>query len=231
MTESDEGARDRFVALGEIAAEIAHELRNTLQVISACVYVARQNPAASLDHLVKIDRHARIAHGIVDDLMALARGDASRASPTLVAEVLVAARSEIEPGKATWDDVLAPADLRAVVHPGLVARLLHVLYDNAILASAPRPPVVRTHARREGDHVVLDVSDDGPGVPEGIRERVFEPLVTARAGGSGLGLALARRIARAHGGTIELVDGAAETAGPGSSAATGATFRVTVPAR
>ncbi|MFO0680366.1 MAG: hypothetical protein U0169_27835 [Polyangiaceae bacterium] len=60
---------------------------------------------------------------------------------------------------------------------------------------------------------------------------MFRPLVTARAGGSGLGFALARRIARAHGGTIELVDGAAETAGPGSPAVTGATFRVTVPAR
>ncbi len=220
---SEEEARERLAVVGEIAAEVAHELRNVLQVISASAYVARQeatkgDAAATLPHVTKIEKNARIAHGIVDDLMALARGETLHSEPVLVAEVVVASRAELAPGAATWEDALEPHDLRVRAHPGLLVRLLHVLYENAIQASAPRPPRIRTRARAEQARVVVEVSDDGPGVPAQVAARVFEPLVTARPGGTGLGLALARRIATAHGGSIALVD-----AGPG------ATFRIELP--
>ena len=119
---------------------------------------------------------------------------------------------------AHWEDAIEPHDLRVRAHPGLLTRLLHVLYDNAIQAAAPRAPRISTRARASSGRVVVDVADDGPGVPAHIAARVFEPLVTARPGGTGLGLALARRIAAAHGGSIVLV-----ADGPG------ATFRVDLP--
>jgi len=97
--------------------------------------------------------------------------------------------------------------------------LLYVVYDNAIRASAPRAPTVITRAWTLADRVVVEVVDDGPGVPDAIAGRIFDPLVTAREGGSGLGLALARRIAVAHGGTLELA----------ASQNGGATFRVELP--
>jgi signal transduction histidine kinase len=219
----DEQARERLAVLGEIAAEVAHELRNVLQVISASAYVARQeasrgDAAATLPHVAKIEKNARIAHGIVDDLMALARGEPLHSEPVLLAEVLVAARAELAEGAARWQDALEPLDLRVRAHAGLLVRLLHVLYDNAVQASHPRAPRIATTARVEGAHVVVEVSDDGPGVPASIAQRVFEPLVTARPGGTGLGLALARRIAEAHGGSIALVE-----------APSGATFRLVLP--
>lgn len=219
----DDDARERLAVVGEIATEVAHELRNVLQVISASAYVARHEAGrgeapAALPHILKIEKNARIAHGIVDDLMALARGETLHSEPILLAETLVAARDDIEPSAAQWDDALAPHDLRVRAHAGLLVRLLHVLYENAIQACAPRAPVVSTRARVEGGRVLLEVADDGPGVPSQIRARVFEPLVTARAGGTGLGLALARRIATAHGGTIQLVE-----------ATGGATFRIELP--
>jgi signal transduction histidine kinase len=220
----DSAARERLAVVGEIAAEVAHELRNVLQVISASAYVARQeagkgDAAAALPHIAKIERNARIAHGVVDDLMALARGEALNSEPVLLAEVLVAARADLEQGAADWDDALDPRDLRVRAHPGLLVRLLHVLYDNAILASAPRVPRIATRAAAVGGSVVVEVGDDGPGVPAELAAHLFEPLVTARPGGTGLGLALARRIATAHGGTIELVK--AQDAG--------ATFRIALP--
>ena len=213
---------ERLATIGEIAAEVAHELRNALQIISANVYLARQDLAKSEPHLAKIERNARIAHGIVDDLMALARGEPAHAEPVLFAEVLIAAREELPAPGAEFEDRVEPTDLEVRAHLGLLSRLLHVLYENAIGATAPRRPVVTTEARAERDRFVIVVADDGPGVPEEIAPRLFEPLVSAREGGTGLGLALARRIASAHGGSIALVGG-----GGGA----GARFRVELPRR
>lgn len=221
--EESEARRDRLVAIGEIAAEVAHELRNALQIVSANVYLARQNAGAGLataePHLAKIERSTRIAQGIVDDLMALARGEAVHAEPILVADLLPLGREWLvaSPSSSSrapsFEDSIEPPDLKARAHVGLVARLFHVLYENAIKAKATR---ITTTARVVGERVQIEIADNGPGVPEQIRETLFEPLVSARLGGSGLGLALARRIVSAHGGTIALV---------GAS-----TFRIELPA-
>ncbi len=213
-------ARERLAAIGEIAAEIAHELRNVLQIISASAYVARQDPAASLPQIAKIERNARLAFSIVDDLMSLARGEPADAAPVLVGELIARARTEMDPEAATWSDDLVPGDLRARAHAGLVARVVHVLYENAIHVSAPRPPAIVTRARAEGGRTVIEVQDDGPGVAPEIAPRIFDPLVTGRSDGTGLGLAMAKRIVAAHGGSIALV---ATTNG------TGATFRIELP--
>ncbi|HEY4013447.1 MAG TPA: HAMP domain-containing sensor histidine kinase [Polyangiaceae bacterium] len=213
-------AHDRLAKLGEIAIEIAHELRNVLQVISATAYVVRQETTrgdaqAALPHVLKIERSARAAHDIVDDLMALARGDLRRETVAIV-DIVSAARAELAPASADWSDALEPPALRVLGHAGLLVRLLHALYENAIQASAPRPPRIVTRARTFGGRVVVEVSDDGPGVPADVAARVFDPLVTAREGGTGLGLSLARRIAEGHGGSIALVE----------HEGAGATFRV-----
>lgn len=231
--EQDDGSetRERLVVVGEIAAEVAHELRNVLQIISGSAYVARQevdrgDAAAARPHVEKIERHARVAHAIVDDLMALARGEPLRSEPMLLVEAVVAARADLEDRAASWNDALEPHDVRVRAHPGLLARLFHVLYENAIHACAPRGPTIATRARIEADLVVIEVGDDGPGIPEAIAARVFEPLVTARPGGTGLGLALARRIARAHGGSIVLLDAPGDGV---DGARGGATFRIELP--
>ena len=217
--EREGDGRERLAAIGEIAAEVAHELRNVLQIISASAYLARQDPPSCLLHVEKIERNARLAFSIVDDLMSLARGEPADTAPVLVAEVVVAARAEMEPQVATWDDAVSPPDLRMRAHAGLVARVLHALYDNAIHVCSPRSPAIATRARSEDGRVILEVSDDGPGVPE-IAPRIFDPLVTGRIGGSGLGLAMAKRIMAAHGGSITLV---------ASLAGEGATFRIELP--
>jgi signal transduction histidine kinase len=220
---SGDDARDRLAALGEIAAEAVHELRSVLQTISASAYVAevevtRGDAVSARPHIAKIEKNARLAHAIVDDLMALARGEALAREPVLLADVMAAARAEL--GAALWVDAVEPNDLQLVAHPGLFARLLHVIYENALEASKPRQPTVVTRARSERGHTIVEVEDDGPGVPASIAAKVFDPLVAARTGGTGLGLALAKRIAMAHGGSIAHVP---------REHGRGTTFRIEIP--
>lgn len=220
MDDDSVARRERLAAMGEIAAGIAHELRNALQIVSANVYLARQNVAASEPHLAKIERSARLAHGIVDDLMALARGEPAHAEPVPIVDLLLLSRELLpEPG-AEFEDQITPRDLCVRAHLGLASRLLHALYDNAIRASSPRRVRLTTRAERTAERrIAIVVADDGPGVPAAIAETLFDPLITERAGGTGLGLALARRIVAAHGGALALVP-----------SASGATFRIELPA-
>jgi signal transduction histidine kinase len=226
----DDDAPNRLAALGEIAAEVAHELRNLLQVISSSAFVARVevdrgDTATARTHVTKVERSAHVAHALVNDLLSLARGDALHKEVVRLADVAVDARADLPADAASWTDAIVPEGLEVRAHPRLLARLLHALYENAVLASSPRVPAVTTRAALLGDRVVIDVSDDGPGIPEALAARIFEPLFTGRQGGTGLGLALARRIAAAHGATLALAvapeqDGAS---GPG------ATFRLDLP--
>jgi two-component system sensor kinase FixL len=220
----NDGIRERLAVVGEIATEIMHELRNVLQIISSSAYVTRQElERGALEgarpHVAKIERQARIAHSVVDDLMALARGETLRPEPVLFADIMLAARADVGAGSVRWDDRLEPHDLRVRAHPGLFARLLHALYDNAVQAGADRVTTITTRARLEGGRALVEVEDDGPGIDPALAPSIFQPLVSGRPGGTGLGLALARRIAAAHGGSIQL-------APPGAQ---GATFRIELP--
>lgn len=239
----DRHAPGGLAALGELAAEVAHELRNTLLVIASNVYLAKQAPAASAAFLDRIERSVRVAQAIVDDVMALAEG-APRREATPLTHPIEMAREQLgllalaapagaapaaaaPAGAATFVDDI-PTGLEVMGHAGLLARVFSVLYDNAVRVGQERGAgvtTITTHAHEDGDTVVITVSDDGPGVPEALRATLFQPLVHGRAGGTGLGLPLAARIARAHGGTIALVS----PLGAATAQTEGATFRLVLP--
>jgi two-component system, OmpR family, sensor kinase len=107
--------------------------------------------------------------------------------------------------------------------PNDLTRMLRNLLENAV-AHSPPGGIVRVACRRRSSRLELEVSDDGPGVPEEDRERVFEPFfrgpaASAGAEGTGLGLGIARDIARHHGGDVML----------GADAGPGACFVVSLP--
>jgi len=202
-----------LASLGEVSAEIAHELRNALLVISASAYLAARDPGASAPHLAKIERNTRAAQSIVDGMLALVRGDALVTEELQLQAVLADARAGLGDGAAIFEDHVDNCIIHA--HAALLPRVFRCLYENASQASAPATPRIITTATREGARTVIEVSDDGPGVPEAIAGSVFEPLVSAREGGTGLGLSLCRRIVAAHHGVLSL-----------EPAAQGARFRV-----
>lgn len=105
---------------------------------------------------------------------------------------------------------IEPADLVLDADPDLLAQVVINLLRNArqaIEGHNARPQVVLRLSRR-GQTALLEVEDNGPGVPIGLRQDIFLPFFTTRATGTGVGLNLARQIAIAHGGTIEVTDGA-----------------------
>lgn len=115
--------------------------------------------------------------------------------------------------------------LQAAVDRDLLIQVLVNLVDNAAQAGASR--VSLCPAAADGAEVVLDVRDDGPGVPEALRERLFEPYVSSKKAGQGmgLGLAISKKILLDHGGDLEL----AATGTDSDRSGTGCTFRLTLP--
>ena len=196
----DRGARRQR----EFVSDASHELRTPLAAMRADIEISLSHqgdwPAVAIRLL---DDHRRLER-LTSDLLLLARADDATASPLaervrldeLVAGELRAVGKELAVE-------LAPVEVTGVV-PELV-RLVRNLLDNADRHAASR---VEVRLVAEDETVVLTVDDDGPGVPEDQRERVFDRfhrLDSGRArasGGTGLGLAIVRRVARGHGGDV-----------------------------
>ena len=159
-------------------------------------------------------RSSRRMRRLVADLLLLARADAGRRgvrAPTDLADVLREAAGEAAP-LAKDHDLVVHADAPAVVEGQRddLHRLALNLIENAFVHTPAGTPVTAS-VRTEGNDVVLEVADRGPGVPAEMRERAFERFVRldgdGGGGGSGLGLAIVRAVAESHGGTVEIADG------------------------
>ncbi len=192
-----------------LTAELAHELRTPLTSIqgSADLALLRGVPdPATRQDLEQISASAHEMSAVITTLLDLARDESpsSRRRTCTVADLvpaLVSAVGDAVPVEDGTGDstasIAAPRDL--------VVRAILPLVDNARQHAAGR--IVLT-AVDHPDVVELSVSDDGPGVADDRREEVFQPGVTYRAGGAGLGLGIARRVARSFGGEITLAQGA-----------------------
>jgi len=208
---------------------VSHDLRTPLASIKASVSSLRQTdvhwtPEDEAELLANIEQNADRLDALVGNLLDMGRLQAGSLEPFLRATAV----DEVAPvALRGLDDadhlvIVVPDDLPLVrADPGLLERVLANLFSNALRHSPPdMRPMLR--AKEEGDRVVLDVVDHGPGVPAGLKERIFEPFarLDKRSPGVGLGLAVAKGFAEAMGGTIVAVDT------PGG----GLTVRVTLPA-
>jgi signal transduction histidine kinase len=216
-----------------MVGDIAHELRTPLTNLRAQIEAIEDGllPANS-DTLASLREETVLLARLVDDLQDLALAEAGQlrfaVSPVSVEEAARAAIAALGP---TAD--AAGVKLEAEIAPGLpparvdrerLAQILRNLLANAITHS-PRAGAVRVAARREGSHVEIAVSDDGPGIAPEHRERIFDrfyrvdPSRSRATGGAGLGLAIVRQLARAQGGDARVE----------SEPGRGARFVVTLP--
>ncbi|MEV4002579.1 HAMP domain-containing sensor histidine kinase [Actinomadura sp. NPDC049753] len=206
--------------LRRFAADASHELRTPVAAIRGHAELALRTtepvPSEVRHALGRIEAESVRMSELVDDLLLLARLDAGRPLETgradLTRIVLDATADARAAGpRHRWELVL-PEEPVTVTGD---ARRLHQLVANLLAnARAHTPPGTHVTVRLavRADAVLLDVEDDGPGIPSGLREEIFQRFVRAdqsrsrSAGGTGLGLAIVQAVAAAHGGRAELVE-------------------------
>jgi signal transduction histidine kinase len=211
-------ARESEARTRRFVADAAHELRTPLAGVQAAAEAAASPglPAPDRDRLtLLLLRETGRAGRLVDDLLALARLDAGIELRREPVALLALARTEVERARLLAPDRALDVRGEEVVVPGDPARLGQVLgnlLDNARRHTPPGARVEVTVERDADRGAVVRVTDTGPGVPPADRERIFDRLVrldearSADDGGAGLGLAIARGIARAHGGDLRCTD-------------------------
>ena len=218
--QAEERARERerrLASLGEMSAVLAHEIKNPLASLKgnaqllASSLPAGEKPRAKAERVV--DEAVRLEK-LIQDLLAFVRTgtiersaydpailarDAASAVPNREGEVVV------EAGAVRMFQLDGPRIREVLVN----------LIDNAVAAGPP----VRVRVAVEGDRLIYEITDHGPGVPAADRDKIFEPFHTGKTRGTGLGLAIAKRLVELHRGTIEVDDA------PGG----GARFRIALP--
>lgn len=214
---------ERLATIGQFAAGIGHELRNPLGVIESSVFLLRHLLAGpDLDpkitrHLDKISAEVARSNKTISDLLELARNRPPLGQPTALAELVQGSVTEAHLPPTVQLITSIPPGAEGLLDPDQVRRVLVNLLVNASQAMGGRGQLLIDVQR--GEHTTqFRVRDSGPGVPDEVRHQIFEPLFTTKAKGNGIGLALSRRIAEAHGGTLVLE--------PSTS---GAQFLMTIP--
>jgi PAS domain S-box-containing protein len=217
--------QERLAALGELSAIVAHEVRNPLGVIFNSLGTLRRLLRPQGDARVLLDivgEEADRLNRIVGDLLDFARPSTPVLRPEpldrVVDDAVQAALAQRPPGIELVREA-DPALAEVPVDARLVRQAVINLAVNAVQAM-PRGGRLTVRTRLAGDRAVLEVADTGTGIPPEVRPRIFEPFFTTKASGTGLGLAVVKRILDGHGGEV------AVSGGPGG----GTVFQLRFPA-
>jgi len=215
----------RLAAMGEMAASLAHQLRTPLA--AALLYTSNLGQAGVADEMRarfadKATGQLRRLERLIQDVLLFARGESMGRDVIVAGDLLAEAAQTVEPLMREHGlefELVDACDSAVLVgsRKALFGALVSLL-ENAMQATAAGGKICLSGNRR-GDLLAIGVRDSGPGVPLELQARIFEPFFTTKGQGTGLGLAIALGVARAHGGTIELV----------SEPGAGAEFVLTLP--
>jgi two-component system sensor histidine kinase FlrB len=214
----------RLATMGEMATALAHQIRTPLSAALLYATNAQRPDIGAPQRNDLLGRAINCLHDLerlIGDMLQFARGEKlPRADFTLgdlIDSVSNAVRGSIGPGQ-TLSVTADPRDLTMYGSRESLAGAILNLVNNALQAAGTSGHVT-VLGQRNGSRVEILVSDDGPGIEARIAAQIFEPFFTSRPQGTGLGLSVARSVARAHNGDIELLE----------SPAGGATFALTLP--
>jgi len=233
--------RDRLAATGRLVAQLAHEIRNPVASLRNCLELIRRrvehDPEAREFADLAIDELLRM-HELAEQMLDVARPQEPGVRicrPVTVAREVARLASigstDKGPSSSAGLDVEITGDatVEAAIAPDALKQVLVNLLQNARDAAAPASARVSITVHADGAYMVIDVRDDGPGIPADIARRVFDPFFTTKAAvhGVGLGLFVAEGLVRAAGGTISVASaGAGHTPVASPVPYHGAWFRV-----
>lgn len=207
--EAKQARAERLATFGQLVGSIGHELRNPLGVIETSLFVLKSRPGddpRAAKHLDRIGQQVVLANDIITQLL-----DLIRERPVLYKAVPLgplveeAVQAVQRPETLTIDVAGASHGTLVNGDPTQLRQVVVNLVDNAVHAAGPTGRV--RVSIEQGERVTLMVDDSGAGIDPAVRSRLFEPLVTTRPKGIGLGLALVRRIVERHGGSIDATRG------------------------
>jgi signal transduction histidine kinase len=212
QTERNALRAEQLAWVGQMAAGIAHEVRNPLAAIKILVQSAadpvREVPFGARD-LSVLEREITRLEGIVSGFLDFARPPEPDKTQVELRPLLdqvaagLRARADLQRVAVEIDTPADPVTLHA--DPNQLRQLVYNLLYNALDAQ-PRGGHVRLAAEAAGGAAEVRVEDRGGGLPAGLGDRIFEPFVSTKSAGMGLGLSICRRVAEAHGGSIRAAD-------------------------
>ncbi len=222
---------EKLAALGQLSAAVGHDLRNPLAAVTTALFVVRRRldkGGAPLDDKVKealdlAEREVKASQRIVGDLLDDARDQPLELTPTpllpLIDEAVGLLRKR--------DDVQVRVDVPPSFPPVPLSRdrfrqvLMNLVQNACEAVPEGRPGLVQVRAALDANRVRVSVKDDGAGIDEATRARLFEPLFTTKKDGTGLGLSIVQSLVKQHGGTLTV------TSAPGR----GSEFIIELPAQ
>jgi signal transduction histidine kinase len=195
---------ERLSTFGQLVGSIGHDLRNPLGVIESSVYILRGRVGEderSKKHLDRIGEQLAVANGIITNLLDMIRNRPLVKERVRLAEVVASACDAIQRPETVSVTIQGVDGVEVHGDAGQLRQVVLNLVTNAVEASSPSGEVT-VRGSRGADAVELAVEDSGPGVDPATARRLFEPLITTKERGIGLGLALVKRIVERHDGTV-----------------------------
>ncbi len=203
---------ERLATFGQLVGSIGHELRNPLGVMESSLYILKGrmgDDERARKHADRIGEQLSVANSIISDLLDLIRDKPLQREQLRLAEALEKALELVKLPPGVRVETRGLGGLPEVAgDPDQLRQVFANLLDNAVHAASPSGWVL-VEGALEGELVRIAVQDSGPGVDAATRRRLFEPLVTTKQKGIGLGLPLVKRLVEQHGGTVAYEPGEA----------------------
>lgn len=214
---------DRLTSLGELALSIAHEIKNPLIVIEG--FAKRIQKEERKERVIEyaniIDKEAERLSALLRKMLEFSKPLEPKRESVSLMEVIEDTRLFLEHHLSRFKNVevfLEGSDYIVHVDRIHIQQILVNLIMNAAQAMEHGGKIL-IRLEREGDYVIISIKDEGPGIPEELKEKIFEPFFTTKEGGTGLGLSICRRLIEANSGKIEVE----------SEPGRGSTFKVFLP--
>ncbi|MBI3551537.1 MAG: HAMP domain-containing protein [Elusimicrobia bacterium] len=219
--------KERLAAIGQMASVVGHEIRNPLAVINNSIYFIKTKLGPTLEADQKIAKHIKIieseiqqANGIINEILTYSRQRELKPEKVYINGWMEELLSVYPfPPHITLEKSFTPVNPPIEIDLVEMQQAVRNLVGNGIEVMPTAGKIKVRTAMADDGSAVIEVADSGPGIPPEVRDKLFTPFFTTKARGTGLGLAVVKKVVERHRGRVEL----------DSTVGVGTTFRIFLP--